>query len=71
MPGKPDATRGRIDEPHDGEGQRRLATTRFPHQPQALARLDGQTDAVHRLQLAMLAKAHAHREMHGQIIDRK
>src|SRR5690606_32502154 len=53
-------------EAHDGPPQRRLAAAGLPHQPQALARVDVEADAVHRPQrppagaVADAQVAHAH-----------
>ena len=43
----------RRDQPHDGEGRHALAATRLAHEPQSLARLDGEVQPVHRRKLAV------------------
>ena len=65
------APRRRLDQPHDGAAQRRLAATALAHQPQRFARRDAEAHVVHRLHVRTHAAEHPvlHREMDFQVLD--
>ena len=66
-----DAAAGRLDEPDKAAPERRLAATRFADQPNRLAVVNVETDAVDRLDLFAPVPEHPgpHREIFLQVAD--
>jgi hypothetical protein len=71
LPLEPHLARGRLDQAEDAPSGRRLAAARLSDQPQRLARVDLEGDAVHRVDAGHLAREEPalDREVFDQIPD--